>query len=163
MNVSDMSEDESAIDKSDRDDGLDVRIGNRSGTAAGDFVEGTCWRTAAVARVIAPIVRVRLGDVTDTELLDMILRGDVVVFTIDASEHGVAVELEAIDVVGRSFMVVLRAGRSGSDFSSFISVFVVDVETFEVAPFSPQIGSKCFSFQGSSLDFSFSASVFNFI
>lgn len=29
--------------------------------------------------------------------------------------------------------------------------------------FSPQIGSKCFNFQGSSLFFSLSASVFNFI
>lgn len=94
-----------------------------------------------------------------------LLRGDVDL-TIVASEHGVAVELEAIDVVGRSFIVVLRAGRSGSGFSSFTSLFtsvVVVVVVDMLAPFSPQIGSKCFNFHGSNFDFSFSASVFSLI
>lgn len=88
-----------------------------------------------------------------------------------------AVVLVAIVVVGRSLMVVLREGLGVLVFvgtgstESLVGVPGGDglgpvpaAPTFAAdEPRSPHIGSKCFNFQGSSLLFSFSASVLSFI
>lgn len=93
----------------------------------------------------------------------------------------VAVVLVDIAAVGRSLMVVLRAGLGVLVFvgagSTTVAASLVGVPggdglgpvpaapTFAAddEPRSPHIGSKCFSFHGSNLLFSFSASVRSFI
>lgn len=87
-----------------------------------------------------------------------------------------AAVLVAIVVVGRSLIVVFRAGLVEVGVLLFGgSGVLVGVDggdgfgcvpaapTFDFELLSPHIGSKCFNFHGSSLLFSFSASVFSFI
>lgn len=90
------------------------------------------------------------------------------------AEFEALVVVDEIDVVGVSKISMVLVGVVRVLFGLFTSSSVLNLLLFmqvsfrrlllaRLKDFSPQMGSKCFSFQGSSLFFSLSASVLSFI